>query len=59
MLAASRPLATPGSNLYIQSEEVFAGDYKVRRARQKRYIALRRTFEDRLTFVVFGRFAQG
>jgi uncharacterized DUF497 family protein len=36
-------------------EEVFAGDHKVRRARQKRYIALGETLDGRLAFVVFRR----
>ena len=31
-------------------EEVFAGDHKVRRTRQKRYIALGETLDGRLTF---------
>ena len=36
-------------------EEVFAGDHKVRRTRQKRYIALGETLDGRLAFVVFRR----
>jgi uncharacterized DUF497 family protein len=36
-------------------EEVFAGDYKVRRTRQKLYIALGETLDGRLAFVVFRR----
>ena len=36
-------------------EEIFAGDHKIRRARQKRYIALGETFDGRLAFVVFRR----
>ena len=32
-------------------EEVFAGNYKVRRTRQKLYIALRETLDDRLAFL--------
>lgn len=36
-------------------EEVFAGDHKVRRTREKRYIALGRTLDGRLAFVVFRR----
>ena len=37
-------------------EEVFAGNYyKVRRARQKPYIALGETLDGRLAFVVFRR----
>lgn len=40
-------------------EEVFAGDHKVRRARQKRYVALGQTFDGRLAFVVFRRLPGG
>ena len=40
-------------------EEVFAGDYKVRRTRQKLYIALGETLDGRLTFVVFRRLSNG
>lgn len=40
-------------------EEVFAGDHKVRRTRQKRYIALGETFDGRLAFVVFRRLPEG
>jgi uncharacterized DUF497 family protein len=40
-------------------EEVFAGDYKVRRTRQKRYIALGETLDGRLAFVVFCRLSGG
>jgi uncharacterized protein len=40
-------------------EEVFAGDHKVRRARQKRYVALGRTFDGRPVFVVFRRLPAG
>ncbi|MGP8244767.1 MAG: BrnT family toxin [Bryobacteraceae bacterium] len=36
-------------------EEVFAGNHKVRRTRQKRYIALGETLDGRLAFVVFRR----
>lgn len=36
-------------------EEVFAGDHKVRRTRQKRYIALGQTLDGRLAFIVFRR----
>jgi uncharacterized protein len=36
-------------------EEVFAGEHKIRRARQKLYIALGQTLDGRLTFVVFRR----
>jgi len=40
-------------------EEVFAGEYKVRRAREKRYIALGETLDGRLAFVVFRRLSGG
>ena len=40
-------------------EEVFAGDHKVRRTRQKRYIALGKTLDGRLAFVVFRRLSGG
>ena len=40
-------------------EEVFTGDHKVRRTRQKRYIALGETLEGRLAFVVFRRLSGG
>jgi uncharacterized DUF497 family protein len=40
-------------------EEVFAGDYKVRRARQKLYLALGETLDGRLAFVVFRRLSGG
>jgi len=40
-------------------EEVFAGDYKVRRTRQKLYIALGESFDGRLAFVVFRRLSAG
>jgi uncharacterized DUF497 family protein len=40
-------------------EEVFAGDYKIRRARQRRYIALGETLDGRLAFVVFRRLPGG
>jgi hypothetical protein len=40
-------------------EEVFAGNHKVRRTRQKRYIALGETLDGRLAFVVFRRSAGG
>jgi uncharacterized DUF497 family protein len=56
-----------GNTLHIEQhefspdevEEVFAGDYKVRRARQKLYIALGQTFDGRLAFVVFRRMGGG
>jgi len=34
-------------------EEVFAGDHRVRRAGQKRYVALGETFDGRLAFGYF------
>jgi uncharacterized DUF497 family protein len=40
-------------------EEVFAGDHKVRRTREKRYIGLGRTLDGRLAFVVFRRMPGG
>jgi uncharacterized protein len=40
-------------------EEVFDGDYKVRRARQGLYIALGETLDGRLAFVVFRRLLKG
>jgi uncharacterized protein len=40
-------------------EEVFAGSYKVRRAREGRYIALGETVDGRLAFVVFRRMTRG
>ena len=40
-------------------EEVFAGDHKIRRTRQRRYIALGETFDRRLAFVVFRRLPGG
>jgi len=40
-------------------EEVFAGDHKVRRTRQKRYVALGETLDGRLAFVVFRRLSRG
>jgi uncharacterized protein len=39
--------------------EVFAGDHKIRRARQRRYIALGETLDGRLAFVVFRRLPGG
>jgi uncharacterized protein len=36
-------------------EEVFAAGYKVRRTRQKLYVALGETLDGRLAFVVFRR----
>lgn len=39
-------------------EEVFAGDHKIRRARQKRYIASGETFDGRLAFIVFAGFLE-
>lgn len=40
-------------------EEVFAGNHKVRRTRQERYIALGETLDGRLAFVVFQRLSGG
>ncbi len=40
-------------------EEVFAGDHKVRRTGQRRYIALGETLDGRLAFVVFRRLPGG
>lgn len=40
-------------------EEVFAGDHKVRRVGQGRYIALGETLDGRLAFVVFRRLGRG
>jgi uncharacterized DUF497 family protein len=40
-------------------EEVFAGHHKVRRTRQKLYVALGETLDGRLAFVVFRRVSGG
>jgi uncharacterized DUF497 family protein len=40
-------------------EEVFAGSHKIRRAGEKRYIALGETLDGRLAFVVFCRLPGG
>jgi hypothetical protein len=40
-------------------EEVFVGEHKVRRTRQKLYIALGETLDGRLAFVVFRRLSAG
>ena len=40
-------------------EEVFAGDYKIRRTRQELYVALGETLDGRLAFVVFRRLPRG
>ena len=40
-------------------EEVFAGNHKVRRTGQKRYIGLGETLDGRLAFVVFRRLPGG
>jgi uncharacterized DUF497 family protein len=40
-------------------EEVFTGACKVRRTRQKLYIALGETLDGRLAFVVFRRLSRG
>jgi hypothetical protein len=40
-------------------EEVFAGDYKIRRSRLKLYVALGETLDGRLALVVFRRLSGG
>ena len=40
-------------------EEVFAGDFKVRRTRQKLYLGLGETLDGRLAFIVFRRLSSG
>ena len=40
-------------------EEIFLSDYKIRRARQQRYIALGETLDGRLALVVFRRLPKG
>jgi len=40
-------------------EEVFAGNHKIGRTREKRYIALGETLDGRLAFVVFQRLSGG
>jgi uncharacterized DUF497 family protein len=40
-------------------EEVFEGDYKIRRTRQKLLTALGETLDGRLVFVVFRRLPKG
>lgn len=40
-------------------EEVFAGERKIRRARERRYIALGETLDGRLAFIVFQRLPGG
>jgi uncharacterized protein len=40
-------------------EEVFVGDHRIRRARQKLYIALGETLDGRLAFIVFRRLTGG
>jgi len=40
-------------------EEIFAGSHKIRRTREKRYIALGETLDGRLAFVVFQRLSGG
>jgi hypothetical protein len=42
-----------------QVEEVFAGDHRVRRTRQRRYLALGETLDGRLALVVFHRLPGG
>jgi hypothetical protein len=48
-----------GTSSPEEVEEVFAGDHKVGRTRQKRYIALGETLDGRLAFVVFRRLPGG
>jgi len=38
---------------------MFAGDYKIRRTRQRLYLALGETLDGRLAFVVFRRLSGG
>jgi len=40
-------------------EEVFASEWKIRRTRESRYIALGETLDGRLAFVVFQRLPKG
>jgi uncharacterized DUF497 family protein len=40
-------------------EEVFSANHKIRRTREKRYIALGETLDGRLAFVVFQRLSGG
>ena len=40
-------------------EEVFAGDHRIRRAGQGRYLALGETLDGRLALVVFQRLSKG
>jgi uncharacterized DUF497 family protein len=40
-------------------EEVFGGGYKVRRTRQRLYVALGETMDGRLALVVFRRLSKG
>jgi uncharacterized DUF497 family protein len=40
-------------------EEVFAGDYKVRKSRDRLYAAFGETLDGRLAFIVFRRLAGG
>jgi uncharacterized DUF497 family protein len=40
-------------------EEVFVGAFKIRRGRQKLYLALGETLDGRLAFVVFRRLSRG
>jgi uncharacterized DUF497 family protein len=40
-------------------EEVFAGDHRIRRTREKRYLALGETLDGRLAFIVFRRLPRG
>jgi uncharacterized DUF497 family protein len=54
ILHIERHQFTPG-----EVEEVFAGEYKVRKTRQKLYIALGETLDGRLAFIVFRRLPGG
>jgi uncharacterized DUF497 family protein len=54
VLHIERHQFTPG-----EVEEVFVGNCKVRRSRQKLYIALGETLDGRLAFVVFRRLSAG
>jgi hypothetical protein len=48
-----------GTSTPDEVEEVFAGDYKIRRTRQKLYVGLGETLDGRLAFVVFRRLRGG
>jgi len=57
MITSSTSSAT--SSTPNEVEEVFTGGYKVRRTRQKLYLALGETLDGRLAFVVFRRLSGG